>query len=267
MITLYDENNVEIPFKITKFPDGTSQVWQLTTIPPKEQQLKVVWRFENETEVFHLIQLLNYLIDDYTPTALVCPWMPYGRQDKNVDNNQTFALTCLLDSLNVTKFVTFDNHGNNSRIHSISAIPIIKELLKNYDVACYPDAGAKTRYYDGPSFPTVYCEKVRNQLTGQIEGLKLHGKHTIEGKKILIVDDLCDGGMTFIKVAEKLKEFKPSQIDLYVSHGLFTKGLRPLFDAGITNIYTTNSVCKMESTELNANSIRIIDINPLFTNI
>ena len=42
--------------------------------------------------------------------------------------------------------------------------------------------------------------------------------------KILIVDDICDGGMTFIKVAEVLKNFGTKQIDLAVSHGLFSKG-------------------------------------------
>jgi hypothetical protein len=51
--------------------------------------------------------------------------------------------------------------------------------------------------------------------------------------------------MTFIKVAQLLNsQYPPAQIDLAVSHGLFSKGKQVLFDAGISNIYTTNSLLR-----------------------
>lgn len=59
--------------------------------------------------------------------------------------------------------------------------------------------------------------------------------------KILIVDDLCDGGATFIAEARYLKQKFPNiEINLFVYHGLFTKGVDHLLDY-FTKIYSTNS--------------------------
>lgn len=65
---------------------------------------------------------------------------------------------------------------------------------------------------------------------------------------ILIVDDLCDGGATFIAEAEYLKELYPNrEINLFVAHGLFTKGLSIMFDY-FNKIYTTNSYQDFDDT-------------------
>jgi ribose-phosphate pyrophosphokinase len=71
----------------------------------------------------------------------------------------------------------------------------------------------------------------------------------IGDKDCLIVDDLCDGGYTFITLADKLRKNGARRVYLYVSHGLFSKGFPPLF-AKIDHIYCTNSVkdIDMEST-------------------
>lgn len=62
-----------------------------------------------------------------------------------------------------------------------------------------------------------------------------------EIEDILLVDDLCDAGGTFIAEAIYLRErsFK-GKIVLFVEHGLFTKGLEPLLEH-FDHIYCTNS--------------------------
>lgn len=58
---------------------------------------------------------------------------------------------------------------------------------------------------------------------------------------ILIADDLCDAGGTFIAEAEYIKKIFPNrELYLRVDHGLFTKGLDALFQY-FTRIITTNS--------------------------
>ena len=64
------------------------------------------------------------------------------------------------------------------------------------------------------------------------------------------MDDICDGGATFIKCAEALKAQGVKDIRLFVYHGFFTKGLDALFKADIKEIYTTNSVCRIEHPNL-----------------
>ena len=48
------------------------------------------------------------------------------------------------------------------------------------------------------------------------------------GRNCLIVDDICDGGGTFIPLAKKLKNAGAKTVTLYVTHGIFSKGLDPL---------------------------------------
>jgi ribose-phosphate pyrophosphokinase len=63
--------------------------------------------------------------------------------------------------------------------------------------------------------------------------------------KVLIVDDICDGGATFIRAARALRAIEPDvEVGLCVTHGIFSKGRQHLLDNGIDKIYTTNSLLK-----------------------
>lgn len=63
----------------------------------------------------------------------------------------------------------------------------------------------------------------------------------VQDVNCVIVDDLCDGGRTFIQLRKQIVANGGICDTLVVTHGLFTYGLEPLVDAGITNIYTTNT--------------------------
>lgn len=244
-------NNLENPFETTKFPDGTSQVWKIKYPISEEDDVKILWQFENEAEMFHVAQLAQLVqeVSGHTDVTLVCPYLPYGRQDKDIGNKLSFALKTfkeLMYSVNVDRIETYDAHSTSEMVHSTSPTEFHKAIF-NHDIICFPDAGAASRYSGIAKVPTVHCQKVRDQLTGAITGLQLVTADrffSLKGKRVLIIDDICDGGMTFIKVAELLKEHETAQIDLAVSHGLFSKGKQVLHDAGITNIYTTNSLLR-----------------------
>jgi phosphoribosylpyrophosphate synthetase len=57
-------------------------------------------------------------------------------------------------------------------------------------------------------------------------------------KRVLIVDDICDGGKTFELLAKDLYNAGAEEVNLFVTHGLFSKGLIPLKLAGIKRIFT-----------------------------
>ncbi len=256
MIKLFIENK-EVPFEITKFPDGTSQAWKAGSAIYGATEAKVLWLFENEAELITICQL-GQLIKKEAWRGLVleleAPFLPYSRQDKPISNVTTFALDTfftIVQACGYFRVRTFDAHSRIEEYMGISETPVhFFNSIYNHDVICYPDSGAYARYNHSLSVlsspialaENLYCTKIRNQLTGQIEGLKIENVKDLAGKKVLIVDDLCDGGRTFIEVAKALKEHNPEQIDLAVSHGIFSKGKQVLHDAGITNIYTTNSL-------------------------
>lgn len=252
-------NGDVIDFTTSVFPDGTSQVWKLSRDVKDATYVKIDFVWENkESEVLQLLQLIDLVRQSGNEPYinLNMPYLPYARQDKDVSSETTFALHSfanLLNSKKIDQITSFD-------IHSKVAKKLIKNLhnikpdefhLKSYnrfkaDEIFYPDAGAASRYSLGINHIQLFGEKVRNQLTGVIDRYRLVNKNSFDlnGKRILIVDDLCDGGATFIMAVKALQEFNPSCIGLCVSHGVFSKGLEEMKAAGISEFYYTNSLVK-----------------------
>lgn len=250
------------PINVTMFPDNTSQVWKLPeNTLNTTNYANITWDFQHEGEFIHLAQLKHLLDYNGFTTTLRLKYLPYGRQDKLVSNNTTFALHSfakLLNSLKFDEIIINDPHSivaleiiNNSK-----AIYPIEEVMKiayrmEADLFCYPDNGAITKYtgynpetdesdvqkevYD---YPCMYGEKVRDQLTGQIIHYSFAGD--VKDKKILIVDDICDGGMTFKLLTKELLKSGAKEVNLFVSHGIFSKGIKTLHDSGIKRIFTTD---------------------------
>lgn len=235
----------------TIFPDKTSQIWKLDDeiLLEIDNNFTITWEFEHEGEIIQLLQLMHLLYNRGIKANLQIPFLPYGRQDKEINNNTTFALRTFLTLLEkfkswVGEITTIDAH--NPKIIS----PTIKSLSADKDVQfaieqtqcrliCFPDKSASTRGYNILEKPNFYINKKRNQETGDIEGMFLENDlYNLKEKTILIVDDICDGGRTFIEAAKLLKRENAGDIHLYVTHGIFSKGLEVLRDAGIKRIFT-----------------------------
>ena len=150
-----------------------------------------------------------------------------------------------------THFVDVPNHEfvNQALTH---LLPIETVPVGNPDrrfKLISPDAGSNKKMKDVCSFlvgkgkyefDLVKCDKTRDVATGKITGFDVYAKD-LNGRKCVIVDDICDGGGTFLGLAEKLKEKGAGDIYLVVTHGIFSKGFKELrkhFKA----IYTTDSI-------------------------
>lgn len=243
---IYLNDTLVVP---TIFPDKTSQVWKLPA-GLIQRSNTVRWEFEHEGEFMHLAQLRE--LTGYG-TTLDLPYLPYARQDKQVSNDATFALIpflTLLNALDFAKVIVFDPHNPSVLRTYLSRVTVIEPVREidraanesDAEVIVFPDEGASLRYGSLIVRPQRFATKVRDQSTGAITGLSLQGE--VRGLRTLIVDDLCDGGMTFIKLSEKLYAAGAAEVHLYVSHGLFTKGVQVLRDSGIHRIFTRQGEVK-----------------------
>lgn len=237
--------------KSTRFPDGTSQVWKIPGHFLEHDDFKIVWSFEEEREIIDIMSLVT-LLPYHSSKHLHIPYLPYGRQDKEISNNSTFNLKVfgnMINTLELDSVTSVDVHNSNNTLLAI-------ENFKNIDVSdihldilnklkptnvVFPDKGAKNRYHNIKN--ALYCKKIRNQLTGTIESVKVITNKSISpGQSFLIIDDICDGGATFVSIAKALREIEPNiTINLFVTHGIFSKGKKL---EGIDEVFTTNSLIK-----------------------
>ncbi|MDA8708611.1 ribose-phosphate diphosphokinase [Hellea sp.] len=190
------------------------------------------------------------------------PYLPYARQDRVCAPGQAFSLKVLAGLLgqieNVKQTAIWDCHStvgvDLTGAVNVAAEDIIKTnhelsalIMDLNSVVICPDKGAVQRTRDivhafekdfQPD-PIVYCEKVRDPATGQITHTNVM-VDSLEGRTAIITDDICDGGYTFIKVAEQLKAKGAEKVVLFVTHGIFSKGL-DVFDGLIDHVFTTPS--------------------------
>lgn len=226
----------------TRFPDRTTQVWKLDNIYGVSRNV-VTWWFEQEAELIHLGQLERLLPQN---GVLYIPYLPYARQDKKANNQSTFALSVFAQFLNTMywqQVYVFDPHSDeaSNAIENMIAIPPDLSFVNKYKTVIFPDAGAAKRYklavlaagFDGR---IIIGNKVRDQATGYITSYEVDREPM---GQCVVIDDLCDGGATFNILAKSLGIGR-ERLTLYVSHGIFSSGLRTLKE-NYRKIITTRS--------------------------
>ena len=182
------------------------------------------------------------------------PYFPAARQDRLMVAGEPLTVKVyanLLNALKLDKVWVFDAHSEVTPavVDRCEVIPnhwFIADVLKQIQSVkklVSPDGGALKKIYKVSHFlggmDVVECSKNRDTKTGKLSGFKVFSDD-LHGEDCLIVDDICDGGATFIGLAEALKAKGAGKLYLAVSHGIFSKGtenLLPIFD----KIFTTNS--------------------------
>lgn len=203
----------------------------------------------------------------YTP-HLIFPFALGARQDRlNTSGDFLFTAKSIAKEINLRNFPTVtvvDCHSEvmpalidrcrNVSLANIIVSPSFSLSGNRYDGVISPDAGAEKRASAVAKvlgLPLYHAWKKRDVATGELTGfgvqeLPAWARDTINTNRsiprYLIVDDICDGGGTFVGLAKHIKEYVVRcDLDLLVTHGLFSQGLKSLatyFDT----IYTTDSV-------------------------
>ena len=204
--------------------------------------------------------------------TVIMPFLYEGRQHKRTSRESLDCALALqeLVRMGVDNIITFDAH--DPRVQN--AIPLsgfetvqpayqfIKALLKTvpdltidsgHMMIISPDEGGMSR--------AVYIANVlgldmgmfykRRDYTRVVNGRNPIVAHeflgsSVEGKDVIIVDDMISSGESALEVAQALKDRKAKRIFLFSTFGLFTGGLstfdKAYEDGIISGVYTTNLI-------------------------
>lgn len=204
--------------------------------------------------------------------TVIMPMLYEGRQHKRVSRESLDCALALqeLANMGVTNIITFDAH--DARVQN--SIPLcgfenvhptyqmIKACLK-YDkeiildkentMIVSPDEGAMSRcmYYSsvlGMNLGTFYKRRDYSTVVNGKNPIVAHEflGNDIEGKDIIVVDDMIASGESMIDVAKELKARKAKKVVVFSTFGLFTEGTEK-FDKAYENglidaVFTTNLV-------------------------
>lgn len=214
----------------------------------------------NSEELIKLLMVTDAYKRKFSITPeLYLPYIPYARQDRVCNNGEALSIKVFSDLINSQNYPAvhvLDPHSdvstaliNNIRVtdNTVLAKKVWDSLTSYNKEDLYlvsPDAGALKKTHKvakaiGYDKEVIFCEKQRDTKTGDITGTKVYCDD-IEDNNFVLVDDICDGGRTFIEIAKVLKEKGANRVILVVSHGIFSKGFDCIFKY-IDEVYCTDS--------------------------
>lgn len=249
MITVND-------IKITqdKFGDGTLKcaAFPLTRLYADDNTIR--WLYDGDEELFTLYCITKDIQNKMpgAPITLIMPYIPHARQDRTV-SGRLFTLKYfaeIINSLNFKDVFALDPHSDVSSavIDRMREMRIPDPIYSSgADAVMYPDAGAAKKYGSEYPFPVIIGNKRRN-AEGRIDSYELLN-FTEGAKKVIIRDDICSYGGTFVAAAKALRARGVEHITLFVSHceNNILKG--DVFKY-IDKVITTDSICTVEHPQI-----------------
>ena len=193
---------------------------------------------------------------------LYMPYFPHARQDRVAaegDPNAVKAYAAMINALGFDRVIVADPHSDVLRA-VVDNLRVIeqRDIVARYWYACdhsvsqfalvSPDNGARKKCAALAlefGIPIVECDKTRDPETGALNGFRTISGEQHIARPLWLIDDICDGGGTFLGLAQKLREMGARNITLFVTHGLFTKGLEDLHSQ-FNRIVTTDSLGRQE---------------------
>jgi ribose-phosphate pyrophosphokinase len=252
----------DLPFKQFTFPDGQRH-FELQLSEFDFPYVTIETAIRNGDELLDILLAKQVLTNNGYTVSLDIRYLLGARMDRFITNRQPFTLEVVARVINSAGFKAIrvlDPHSEVSlrylRAKPVYPVAAARSVLAHYSsedtVIIAPDTGATertnrlVRLATRDDFRITQGSKVRDIRTGNLSGFSVYDPSVIKDKKCLIVDDICDGGGTFIGLAKVLLGHGAKQVDLFVTHGIFSKGGKL---EGITEIFTTDSYRSVNTIE------------------
>lgn len=214
------------------------------------------------------------LVQGSVPKVEICLellYFPGARQDRVANDGEALTVKVYADLINSLKFdcvTILDPHSSvtpalinncyvidNKGFGAECIDELYEQGIKDFYLVC-PDAGAAKKINELASylresredikFDIVTGSKVRNTKTGELSDTTIDVDE-LHNKPCIIIDDICDGGRTFLNLAYKLKLNNAGKVYLGVTHGIFSYGFE-LLNKSFEMIYTTASIRDYDAT-------------------
>jgi ribose-phosphate pyrophosphokinase len=295
-INLASEGSGSIKYKISKFPDGQQSIEILNengygglAITPLEE-VTIKSRLNSFLDLELIICATKALKNlGFERIHLVTPYFLGGRSDRAFSEdgiNYLKDVICpIINSQGYKSVTVLDPHSDvlEACINNFKKIPnyiLVKFAINDWLIGdsldlsekkidyskiriISPDAGALKKIHSvceniGYDQEVIIASKHRDLKTGKITSTIVPIRVHDVDKDIFIIDDVCDGGRTFIEIAKAIKMVRSissavhpenyGKIYLIVTHGIFSAGLKPL-NEHFDGIYTTNSYSSIEDPQ------------------
>jgi len=259
--------------EIGKFPDGNTHVRIPNIQECAGKEVMVFHRLypKQNTAFVELLLILEALKEHKARVIVVAPYLPYARHEKQILDGEIASapITCnLIASAGCEKLITFDCHFlnevgevkyGNLQIQNLSMgdelIAYAREFFgqEEFEVIGLDEGAA----YLVKNHGGKYMKKSRKPYeNGKVEYRDVEGltcEFPVEGKNVLLLDDMISTGTTMIRGIEKIKSCGAKKICAAAVHGLF------LFDSAAQISKPADRVFSTDTIQTNFAQVSIKD--------
>lgn len=283
-LNLVDSASTNIKYKISRFPDGQQDIqlldgiWVDSGLKRINEAVTIKSRFNSFKDLEIIICATKALRNlGVKEIHLYIPYVMGARSDRQfVEGGTSYlrdVIAPILNSLEFESVTCIDVHSDVAaacidRLKVVDSTQIVSSFISrvaaNRDLAvssflesCVfvsPDAGSLKKIYNVAknlhfTGEVLTCSKYRD-TDGKLSKTHVPVRVDHYSKNLVIIDDICDGGRTFLNIAEEIKKTQPERtgkIYLVVSHGIFSAGFDEL-SKHLDGIYCSNSYSDIENS-------------------
>lgn len=220
-------------FETYHYPAGEIHVTMRPDFVIPEEHVVIETHCRTADDIFALAMAARVPESVVLNCTFFVPSMPFARHDHRRDRRDGYPIDLLAMVLAGLPIITADPHSDvvgNMFVYipQSGVFEVLRDSAPWKDdnpVFVIPDAGAakKAHTWLRPDDDFIQCLKTRDRSTGRLSGFTYNPADLPADttRPFVIVDDICDGGGTFIGIARALREHVTGPMHLAVSHGLF----------------------------------------------
>ena len=195
-----------------------------------------------------------------TEIILVLPYLPHSRQERKDNHRAPVAARLMADFLQeagANRIITLDMH--TTAIEGFYKIPVdhldtmnlfVPHIAKHYSneqlTLCSPDFGGLKRvkqYRKKLGCEMVVIDKERSG-PNEVGSMEILGE--VEGRNVVIIDDMVDTAGTLCRAADRLKQAGAASVSAYCTHGLLSgEALKKVNESALERLYICDTVQKV----------------------
>jgi len=243
-------------FRLQRFENGEMYVDVQT--PARNEDCFILGSIAPPDEQILSVLLLAHTLkkEGARQVTAILPYLAYARHDKDKPGESlaTAWLGGVTQASGIDRIITVDVHSDRGK--KLFPIPVISISPAEIFAAALCRSGLKEATIVAPDEGAIHrCEAVTRAAGMALGRIPYFEKQRIAkgithsalvgevGHQVLMIDDILDTGGTLVSACEKLRDAGVEEINIMVTHGLFTgERWKQLWRIGVKRIFCADSV-------------------------
>ena len=204
----------------------------------------------------------------------ILPYLKFSRQDRKDESRVSINAKAVADLIDedADGILTLDVHNPaidgfyDVRFDNLRSFKtVIEHFQLNHPdifsnlIVMSPDTGGTERanaFAKKTQIADIAIGYKLRKVAGEVDSLKILGD--VQGKNVLLIDDIVDSGNTLIKASKAVREQGAKKVYAYCTHGLFTEGLEKVVE-NFDMFFVSDTLVQKSHPKL-----EVISLVPLF---